>query len=119
MPWQPCRPPPVQKTEVDEVAPTQEVLYTQQEEIEEEHDPIDLSIERATTVLTTTSAGALSLAGWYTEHRDDLGEISEEEWLLYASRQLGVLGFKVEFSLIERIRGVHNDLFSDVRVSLK
>lgn len=112
-------PPRVQKNEVDEVAPAQEVLYTKQEEIEEEHDPVDLSIERAATVLTTTSAGALSLAGWYTKHGDDLGEISEEEWLLYASRQLGVLGFKVEFSLTERVRGVYNDLFSDVRVSLK
>lgn len=97
--------------------PAQEVRYTEQEEIDEEPDPVDAMIELAASALAQSAQVQLSLAGWYAAHITDLEGVTEEEWLLYSSRQLAVMGFKVDFQLLDRTAGIHNDLFSDVSVT--
>ena len=78
-------------------------------------DPVDEMIDQVADVLYGRSATVISLIQWKQNH-EELAQVSDEEWLVFAATQLGTHGFKTEFAMTPRQAAIHNDLFEDVMV---
>jgi hypothetical protein len=78
-------------------------------------DPVDEMIDQVADVLYERSTTVISLIQWKQNH-EELAQVSDEEWLVFAATQLGTHGFKTEFAMAPRQASIHNDLFEDVMV---
>jgi hypothetical protein len=93
-----------------------EVLYTEQVVQEVILDPVDELIEKLLEFMAHQPEETVSLLRW--KHLSKLpSDVSDEEWLLYASSQVAARGYLVDLQLIERENGVYNDVFDDVIVT--
>lgn len=101
-----------EKIAVEEV---QLVLQSSPEPIAVVLDPVDEMIDLVADALYSGQSHRVSLLDWKNSH-PELAQVSEEEWMLFASSQLVTHGFKTEFRMVERQPWVHNDLFHDVTV---
>jgi hypothetical protein len=80
-----------------------------------EQDPVDEMIDQVADILYDRSSKVISLITWKHSH-EELAQVSDEEWLVFAATQLGTHGFKTEFAMAPRRTSIHNDLFEDVMV---
>lgn len=95
---------------------TSEVLSTEQVVEELVRDQVDEHIEKLFDLMDQRPGERVSLLQWKRlgELPDD---VSDEEWLLYASTQAASVGYRVDLQLIERPADTFNDIFEDAVVS--
>jgi hypothetical protein len=72
----------------------------------------DLLVEDLITYLLSNDAKPIEISQWQRERRIHAG-LSEEEWVLYATQQLGLQGIKTQLQVLPTHSGI-NRVFDDV-----
>lgn len=83
----------------------------------EEVDPVDQVLETLSAGLAARADAVVSLLAW-KRCQPDLDDVTEEEWLFYASAHLVFYGHTPWFQFVPRAPGMVNDLFTDVVVGV-
>lgn len=89
------------------------VVVSAMEVVEDSLSPEDSAIAQLIEQITSARKAGISVGIWRRQ-REDLEDITEEEWLLYAATQIVAAGKKVIFVNVPRDRDMLNDEFSDV-----